>query len=339
MQKKNYSVAFLPEYPLSLMIGGLEIQCKNTKQALLNKNINIKDFSFWDTSIDYDILHIFGNPAYLSDIVHLAKVKNIKVVISSIMGYQGKFRAKYGLNSLIKHIPISTDAKRSTQMFNDADAIIGVTELDQFNLIHNFKINRNKVYIVPNGVNKEFFNSSTKLFKDKYKIQNFCLCVGSICRRKNQINLIHALKKLKLPGVFIGSPVQYEDEYLNRFKKLLLKSNLFLWIPYIEHEDSLLHSAYAASKLVCLPSFAETQSLSALEACAAKKPLILADMPYAKQKPFEDTIKCKPNNINDIAEKIRIVFKNPQNFITNLSEIYTWDNIACEIIKIYSKLI
>jgi hypothetical protein len=56
----------------------------------------------------------------------------------------------------------------------------------------------------------------------------------------------------------------------------------------------------------------EQQPLSALEAAAAGKPLLLGDRAYAKQKYFRNARLVDPSSISSIEEGLSDILLNPQ---------------------------
>lgn len=97
--------------------------------------------------------------------------------------------------------------------------------------------------------------SSTLLnYPFDYKINNrilnsdsenkIVLLVGSICRRKNQLELVEAIKIINeryknepIKFVFIGAPI--EKEYGEQFSKEIKTISNVEWISYMKHEDMM----------------------------------------------------------------------------------------------------
>ena len=224
-------------------------------------------------------------------------------------------------------------------MFHSANHIICLNEHEKRFLHYMYEIPMGKLTIIPNGVEKHFFNASEELFIKKYKINDFVLFTGNIIKRKNPLRLARVLSHMEQKGVFIGGVLDTEKEYAEKFHKIISASPNLLWIKGLKYNDPLLASGYAAAKVFCLPSFGETQSLSGLEAMASGAPVILGDLPYAYQPPFEKVIRCKVTNEDSIESCIKMVLENPIKYRNLLTTDYTWEDIARKIIKIYKKVI
>jgi hypothetical protein len=80
-------VKIFPEYPFSLVYGGIEIRSQRTLNALKKIGVDVDFLNYYEKDDNYDILHIFGNPP---SIFELVKNKgNKKIVISSVNGFEG----------------------------------------------------------------------------------------------------------------------------------------------------------------------------------------------------------------------------------------------------------
>src|SRR5205085_2575717 len=65
------------------------------------------------------------------------------------------------------------------------------------------------------------------------------------------------------------------------------------WVPAVAHDDPLLASAYAAARVVALPSWFETPGLAALEGALAGRAVVVT--PYG----------CAPEYFGDMAVYVR----------------------------------
>lgn len=97
-------------------------------------------------------------------------------------------------------------------------------------------------------------------FCERYSLDKYILCVGRICERKNQLELIRAGAKLGVQVVLIGDAK--DKGYLEQCLK-------FKGVRYLGFMDSYdLYSAYKFAKVHVLPSFVETPGLTSLEAAS-----------------------------------------------------------------------
>jgi len=335
-------VKLLAEFPLPIVCGGLELQCMKTYVALKKIGFPVELLDYYKQDKDFDILHIFGNPPSMYEICFHA-VKTKKIIISAVcgMGKTSPFKTaiyKY-FSKVASTVHEQTNYSRLHFIFHSVNHIICLNEHEKRFIHCRYEIPIEKLTIIPNGVEKYFFNASGKLFTKKYNISDFVLFTGNIVNRKNPLRLARVLSRMGQNGVFIGGVLDVEKEYAEKFHKIISASPNLLWIKGLTYNDPLLASAYAAAKVFCLPSFGETQSLSGLEAMASGTPIILGDLPYAYQPPFEKVIRCEVMNEDSIEDCVKMVLENPIKYSNLLSADYTWENIAKKVINIYKKVI
>ena len=89
-----------------------------------------------------------------------------------------------------------------------------------------------------------------------------------------------------------------------------------------------LLAAYQSSLIFALPSFIETQPISALEAAATGLPILLADRPYAHQKIYESTMLVNPSSVKSISNGLRNILANPSEFIVDSTLLETFKRIS-----------
>jgi len=335
-------IKLLAEYPFSIVYGGLELQCMKTFSALKKIGVPVELLDYHKQDNDFDILHIIGSPARMYEVC-LYTVKTKKIIISAVCGASkiSSFRTniRKGFSKIASIIHEKTDYSRLYFMFQSAKYIICLNEHEKIFIHNRYDIPFEKLAIIPNGVENHFFNTSKELFISKYGVTDFILFTGNIVQRKNPLRLALALSHMRQKGVFVGGTLSVENEYAEQFAKVISASDNLLWIKGLPYDSSLLASAYSAARVFCLPSSNETQSLSALEAMAAGKPIILGDFPYAYLTPFEKALRCNPMSENSIESCIKVVLKDPDRYSNPLPYTYTWESIAREIVNIYEKII
>ncbi|HCT84077.1 MAG TPA: hypothetical protein DF296_02640 [Candidatus Margulisbacteria bacterium] len=339
--ESKLQVRILPEYPFGLAYGGLEMQCQRTLNELAKIAPGIKYLDYFSRADNFDLLHIFGNPPGLYEACYYAH-SHKKIVISAVCGAMNisLTRATYYkiFSKALNLLNQRNDYERLRYMFQSASHIICLNSLEKQYIQNYYDINSTKISIIPNGVEKAFFFATSDLFIKRYGINDFVLYSGNIVKRKNPLLLAKVLSDMNIKGVFIGGVVGDEPEYVKQFEEIVNASPNLLWVKGLASSDPLLASAYAASKVVCLPSIAETQPQVALEAMALGKPVILADMPYAYQEPFTDVLRCSIDGRDSLVDCIHCALDNPEVHTHPLSDIYKWENIAKSIVDIYKRL-
>lgn len=338
-------VRLLPEYPLGIACGGIELRCLKTVHAL-NKyagdGVTARRLDYYNTEDQFDILHIFGNPPSMYETCFYAS-KTKKVIIDAVSGVDEFSFLKMNIRKLFSGLAgmlrQHTDYARLCFIFQSSSHIICSNDFERTFFCAAYNIPKEKVTVIPNGVDDAFFSASGDAFIKEYGISDFVLFTGNIVRRKNPLNLAKALLKTRQKGVFIGNALSTETEYASAFEKMIVSSPNLLWIKGMKYDDPLLASAYAASSVFCLPSTAEVMPSSALEAMAADKPLILGNFAYAYRSPFEKALHCNPEDPVSIANCIQTACDNPKKFTCQLPVNFSWKKIAQEIVNVYKRTI
>lgn len=329
--------------------GGGEILLLKTKEILEQRGIAVKLFDpFRDNLKDFDILHIFSSFKDCLGIMECAHKLGIKVVLSPIywstltkaLGEYGGLR--YKIKLVTKHIakvifPFIPSGRR--RMFLLADALLPNSELEAEQLIRLFALNKKKMHVVLLGVEERFAQAKPDEFINTYGIKDFILSVGRIEPRKNQLNLIKAMKGSGLKLVFIGSPVSGYEDYYAECKRIADKSVVFL--NRLEHTLSLLASAYAACSVFVLQGWFETPGLAALEAGLAGAKLAVTKH-GATSEYFKDYVEYfNPANPANIRSAIKRALAREKDTIlkAHIQQNFLWSCVAEENIRVYKDLL
>ena len=337
MQEEGKAIRLFSNLPLNVVYGGFECQCVQTCLALQKIGMNAKLWDWHDRKDVAEILHIFGLIPYLERVVKFNSI-NKKYFVSILMGMSNS-NFKNHINRLLATLLKNRYMFSQNQLLlQHAAGVFCLNEYEKAMAISCFRLDPKKVIIVPNGVNESRFNAKASLFMDTFNIKApYVLYVGSIIQRKNPIDLAMALAKTDIKGVFIGKPMATEQVYFERFRKVISENTNLMWIEELPYDSELLCSSYAGCSLFCLPSSSETQPLSAMEAMAASRPIILGDREYAYAEPFGHSIKVCIGDIDDLRNKIRQILSNEDIYCHTLDKSYTWNCIARTLASCYFK--
>lgn len=333
-------VRFMSPFPYTVLRGGLEVQAEETLLALRRRGMDAEFLDPGPRGDAFDLLHAFGPGIGISEVVPHLEPK-IGLVVSLLSGSPeyslAKTAAKRLVTSISRLAGQRTDFALRRAVLSRADRIIVLTTLERDYAVRTYGIPSGKFVVVPNGVSMRFFEATAALFHERFPVEDFALFVGSIVPRKNPLNLARVLARRGLPGVFIGPMMPAFGKYGREFADFMAQVPQLTWIAGVAHADPLLASAYAASRLVCLPSSAETQPLAALEGLAAGKPLVLGDSPYARQPPFENCMRCDPLNPASIERAVEEVLRRDDS-VQPLS-VLTWDEVAALLDAVYQDIV
>ena len=307
-------------------------------------------FDSWNGKIEeYEILHVFGSVKDCLGLIEVAKARNVKVVITPLLWSDvrraiftdGSFRTK--VEFLGRHLakvicPSFPSARR--RLLTCADLIFPNSVIEREQIARLFAVSRQKMRVVVNGVDQEFTQADPSLFMEAHGKDPFILGVGRIEPRKNQLNLIRALKRIgNIRLVLIGSPVSGYESYFSKCQEEGRDFTLFL--PTIKHGDPLLKSAYAACELFVLQGWFETPGLVAMEAALAGAKVI-ATMGGSTREYFQDHVDyIDPSSPLDIGAKIVKNLEKPKSdaFKKHILSSFTWDKVARSTVDFYREVL
>ncbi len=333
-------VCIVPEYPMSLMTGGLQVQAVRTFEALSNvdSEITAELFDWSKTKTLADVYHFVGLPRYLSRITELVRQADRPYVVTLLFGSN---RERLNLWTAATRQFINSQVLRRRERFNavaHAARIIAITEADAEAATVIYGVRRNRIDVIPNGVAKEFFESTPELWRKRFGPQPFVLCVGAIQQRKGQLLLAETCNELQLPLVLLGPVLPGETSYAKKVEEKMKQNEKFggQWLRSLSNNDLLLHSAYAACRVFALFSASETQPLSVMEAMASAKPVLLLRAPYTDDQLFRDVPMVGTPNVDAAATALKSVWNSGRAI--QLASDYTWPAVAERLGAIYNSL-
>ncbi|MBX3052999.1 MAG: glycosyltransferase family 4 protein [Caldilineaceae bacterium] len=331
-------------YPLSITLGGFEHQAIQTCRALQVAGVDAQLLDWNKADDEFDILHLFGASAHWYEISQAAAKKS-RIVVTALGAparwKQPLFRwlgwaAMMG-GRILRQQSSYEQAYRSLRC---ASYIVCLNEFQRRFYQSAYQLPTTKTAVVPNGVPSSRYTGDAALFTAKYGIRDYVLFTGNIVERKRPLQLARVLKRCNWPGVFIGGTLNSASEraYAQEFESALKDAPNLIWIKGLAYDDPLLDSAYAGARALCLPSADESQPLSAMEAMAAGAPVILADLPYAHQAPFEKTVRCRLDDDLSLEHAIRMITDAPAQHRHVLPEEYSWDKVAQQLVAVYQRV-
>lgn len=337
-------------YPVAFQSpGGGEIALLKTKEYLEKEGVPVKLFDPWNDKLkSFDILHTFGSVKDSLRMMEMARTVGVKNVLSTICWYN--LRSAWGtypswkqrIPSVVRHaaktfLPFLPSERRKMMSCSDALLPNSQTEADQ--LKKYFGMPDEKITIMPNGVDPAFADAMPDAFEKKFGLRDFILCVGRIEPRKNQLNVIRALKGIKQPLVFIGDYIPDYKEYYEACRREAGENVHFLGA--INHASGLLASAYAACNTFLLATWLETPGLAALEAGLAGAKVVITDQGAAPEYFLDFATYVRPDNPAQIRERVLRTFEQPKDsrLKYHIQRHYLWPVVAKQIVQSYRKVL
>lgn len=159
-------------------------------------------------------------------------------------------------------------------IYRKSRRIITVSRELLIELVTRWKVPKEKVFFIPNGVDTEVFTPRTLSSYDIYEKhdlpEHFALFVGRLVEQKGVEYLIKAVKGTSVHAVIVGDgPLKSSLKALTHRLNLHRQIHFMGAVPFEE-----LRSLYAHASLFVLPSIAEGLPLAVLEAMASGLPIV-----------------------------------------------------------------
>lgn len=273
-------ILFDHHLPFALAHGGFEQQLLQTKAALEREGVQTDFVRWWDSSQKGDVIHFAGRPT--ADYVHFAQGQGCKVVLAELLtGAGSRSRRELALQKLFiqicrKVLPGTFTARLAWNSYRLADACMANTDWEAHLMHYLFNAPKDRIHVVPNGVEEVFFNSP-EVARDKWLV-----CTATITARKRVLELAEAAVVAQTPLWVVGRAYSESDPYAQNFFALANQRPEILRYEGAVSDRAQLARIYRQARGFVLLSAMETRSLSSEEAAACECPLLLADLPWAR---------------------------------------------------------
>jgi len=218
-----------------------------------------------------------------------------------------------------------------------------------------FGLPTDKLVMVPNGVNSDIYEDLEKkedlrTFRGKFALPNekIVLYVGRLVYEKGIHVLINAipkvLQKVNAKFIIVGSGYM-KEQLLNIVRSIGLEHKV-LFEGFVD-ETTLINLQKCADVSV-VPSLFEPFGIVALEAMAAKSPVVVSDTGGLAEIVDHETtgVKVYPNNPESLAWGItRILLDDKfsalvrQNAYRKIKEKYNWERIGLQTKRVYEEVL
>jgi glycosyltransferase involved in cell wall biosynthesis len=231
------------------------------------------------------------------------------------------------LNSLL-HIPYKALGKR---ILEKADRIICVSHHEKSLIARNFRIDEEKVVVIPNGVDLEEFKDLEKRKKDYRSI----LYVGRLEKYKGTAYLIRVMPKLGNNVVLeIVGKGSCKDSLVKLARKLGVDDRVKFFQDLSRNE---LLQKYADADVFVLLSKHEAYGISVAEALASRVPCIVANTSALKE--WVDRKNSfgidYPINLDELATLVNNVMGKDVGKL----RIPDWNEITEKLVNLYEDLL
>jgi glycosyltransferase involved in cell wall biosynthesis len=299
-------VRVVPLQPHCFAFGGFELQMIAAMDSARAAGANIEPLDFWKREADFNTLHLWGFNLQHDYTLQWARAAGKKTVLSVLVNAP-EWKAWLRHRASLAVGP----ARLLQSMLKAVDCITVVNEEQARYFVNMMRLPPQKVMVVPNVVDDIFFEPNSGIAVESIGIENYVICTGNVCSRKNQLALIAACRKLGVPLLLVGKVLTGEERYGQAVAEAIAAEKSLCWIQGLDPGSTELAEAYRGAVAFALLSFIEQQPISALEAAACRKPLVLADRPYAKQKFYMHAALADPHSVDSIVGALRRALDQP----------------------------
>jgi glycosyltransferase involved in cell wall biosynthesis len=200
---------------------------------------------------------------------------------------------------------------------NRADRLIAMSKSVQNDCMKFFDSNIKNLFVLKTAFDPAFFNQKEGSNLEKFNLPDaFVYVPNQFWQHKNHLLLLRAIQKLKDRGgrisfVFTGLPHDYRcpthfSTLLQEIARLGIKDYVYL-LGMVDRE--LVYELYRSCRFVLNPSEFEGFGMSALEAKACGKNILLSDIAAHREFAGEGCYFFDPQSCDDLADKIAAVYE------------------------------
>ncbi len=282
----------------------------------------------------YDIIDLNGHlPLIPGSLV--GKIKNTPTVATIHDLYLNKWSGLYRLTGLFVGLP--TEVLMTKMPYTK---IITINSSVKERLIRTFKIDKERVSLIPSGIDVKCIDKVKENKKD-----NSIVYVGRLVPQKNLTLLLHALSKVpKIKLKIIGEGNEYHNLML-RCKELKIENRVTFLGKVDLHNEVIKH--IKESRMLVLPSIRENFGIVPLESMACGTPVISTNTegPRDYIKNGENGFLTKIGDVSDLANKMALL-ANDNQLVKKISingrktaEKYDWSIIVKKIVSLYNEIL
>jgi glycosyltransferase involved in cell wall biosynthesis len=221
-----------------------------------------------------------------------------------------------------------------------ASGIATVSDFSKKDLVKQYHLDPSAIKVVYNGVRSSFgsFDRNREIVKIRYtEGMEYFIYIGAIQPRKNLLQLLKAFSVFKkrmqsnMKLVFAGRMAWKNENFVSLLKSYKYRHDL-VFTDYLE--DSELADLLSASYALVYPSLFEGFGVPVLEAMKSGVPALTSENSSMQEIAGDAGLYFDPNNYNDIAEKMMMIYKDETLRIRMIedgkrrAENFSWEHTA-----------
>lgn len=318
-------------------LAGDVVQMEKTDQYLQQLGVEVRiDCTTEPDLKGVDLVHLF-NLIPVADTYRQflnARRAGVKIVLSTIFWDVGEYLLNCPEGKNYETWWQDTEKLRQ-EILAGVDLILPNSYLELEALRKNYQ-SLPPAVIVPNAADKLFASGTSARFERRFGIKDYLLSVGRISPRKNQLALIAAVRRLRIPLVIVG-PLN-DGAYYQECRRAASGLKC-LFIDALNENE--LASAYAGARVHALVSWYETPGLASLEAALAGCKIVSTDRGSAREYFQDRAYYCQPDDEKQIVRSIAAAWQGTSNtdLQRHVLQNYTWEQTAAITYAAYRRLL
>lgn len=297
------------------------------------------------SGVEYDILH---SHYWLSGLAGLILAKNFSIPHVTMFHTVGRLKQKAFTGQ--QESPLRLYMEK--EIISETDAITVATENERNQLLQLFKVEPNKIRVIPGGVDLSHFNKLNKN-ESRKKLSlgidhQTILFVGRLDPFKGTYTLLKSVSEMvtKPQVLLIGGSGEKDTEVQN-LKKYASQLSILDQITFIRAvPQSDLPLYYSAADVTVVPSYYESFGLVAIESLACGTPVVAANvggLPLSIQDGFngiltsEVTSEHFANALDKLLQNETLLKSLAENARISVIK-YSWKEAASRAVKLYLNL-
>jgi glycosyltransferase involved in cell wall biosynthesis len=332
---------------IGLLQGGPRTQILQTQRSLEQQGVSVRLFSAWEGfgRESTDLVHLFG--AHIGT-YHLAREFHklgVPMAVTPIWYSRHTplvIRGWLSMGRLFRRPArgLWTDYGMLAEICSWARIVLPNTAAEADLLVRGLGVAREKICVVPNGVEERFATADPSLFVRTYGVRDFVLNVGHIGPgRKNVLRLVRALEKINAPAVIMGriETNPYGEACLAEAK---LNPRIVV-LDALPNDSPMLASAYEACQVFALPSLFETPGIAALEAGMAGANIVITPHGGTKEYFGDQAEYVEPTSYELIRNGIvKALNKGKTSYLReHLRGHYLWERVGERTLSAYRRVL
>ena len=328
-------VLFNHALPFALAHGGFQTQIEETKAALERRGVAVEYLRWWDDTQRGDLIHHFIAPSL--DFLTLARERGIPSVVthlftSSCNHSTARLKVQGVVTRLLLSLPRGIRDHLDWQSFRAADKMIVGLEAERRVLEVVYGVAPDRIDRVPLGLPADFLRAGKPS-----RSENYLVTTGTTTDRKRSIELARMARAAEVPILFVGKPYSSDDAYGREFARLV-DHRFVLQRDHISDRGEMIRLLKSCRGFV-LYSRHENWCLSAHEAAACGLPLLVPDLPWARERFGSEVRYLDPKSSARNAGKLRAFYEQCPDLPSPKVALFSWDEVAEKLEGCYHSLV